>query len=134
MKKPGRTKTEFSRRLKELRTERDFTMDEMCLRYNEACGGTLNKSTLSRYENGGQEPMMTTVASLASFFGVSPNYLIGDSDQRDGSANAVPAARQLSDEEWAMVVSYRMASADDRAIVDLTLKKYAVKGAVEKMA
>lgn len=68
----------FGDRLRKLRNERGLTMDEFCEQYNARTGSRLNKSTVSRYENGTQEPMMNTVASFADFFGVSPTYFIGD--------------------------------------------------------
>jgi len=83
-------KTIFSERLRGLRCERFLSMeklsDEIRTAYPEI---RLNKSTISRYENGTQEPQMSTVAALASYFGVSPSYLIGDVDDRSCSASNI---------------------------------------------
>lgn len=83
-------KTIFSERLRGLRCERFLSMeklsDEIREKYPEI---RLNKSTISRYENGTQEPQMSTVAALASFFGVSPSYLIGDVDDRSITAQNI---------------------------------------------
>lgn len=83
-------KTIFSERLRGLRCERFLSMeklsDEIREKYPEI---RLNKSTISRYENGTQEPQMSTVAALASFFGVSPSYLIGDVDDRSIAAQNI---------------------------------------------
>ena len=79
----------FAARLKGLRAEHGLSMEELCAAFNKQSGGKLNKSTIHRYENGLQEPMLTTVAALASFFGVSPTYLIGESDDRSCMASNI---------------------------------------------
>lgn len=87
MKQTRDVPNNFGDRLKELRTERGLTMDQFCDQYNEKMGAKLNKSTVSRYENGTQEPMLTTVASFAEFFGVSPTFLIGDSNEINAASH-----------------------------------------------
>ncbi len=79
----------FSQRLRQLREERGLSMDAFCEKYNEMKGSRLSKSTVSRWENGSQEPMLSTVASLADFFGVAPTYLIGNSDDRNCTASNI---------------------------------------------
>lgn len=74
--------SEFGRRLRLLRTERGLSMDTFCQQYNAAKGQHLSKGTVSRWENATQEPMVSTVASVASFFGVSPVWMLGESDDR----------------------------------------------------
>lgn len=113
-------KTTFSERLRGLRCERFLSMDKLSEEIRKQFPEIrMNKSTISRYENGSQEPQMSTVAALASFFGVSPAYLIGDVDDRSISAaniqnsavvqgnrantlivrNGSVSQRELSDEE-----------------------------------
>lgn len=83
-------KTIFSERLRGLRCERFLSMEKLSDEIRAACPEIrLNKSTISRYENGTQEPQMSTVAALASYFGVSPSYLIGDVDDRSCSASNI---------------------------------------------
>ena len=80
----------FGERLRGLRSERGLSMDALCDRFNQTQTSIrLNKSTVSRYELGTQEPMLSTVAALAAFFKVSPVYLIGDSDDRSCSASNI---------------------------------------------
>lgn len=67
----------FSKRLKELRESNHYSMDKVIELYNEKFNGKMNKSTLSRYENGLQEPIYTVVVNLAELFGVSVDYLSG---------------------------------------------------------
>lgn len=72
----------FGKRLKELRTDNDFTMDTLCELYNDRFDGNLNKGTLSKYENGLQEPLFTTVKNLSELFNVRIEYLIGKDDNK----------------------------------------------------
>lgn len=70
----------FKDRLKELRITRGYTMDDLANIYNSRYNGRMNKSTLSRYENGLQEPMYTVANNLAEIFGVTTDYLTRDED------------------------------------------------------
>lgn len=80
MKKMGTI--EFGIRLKELRQEFGYTLDNLCEIYNQKFDGNLNKGTLSRYENSTQEPLFTTVKNLSELFSVTIEYLVGKSDER----------------------------------------------------
>lgn len=68
----------FKDSLRQLRTSRGYSMDELVKEYNNRFDAKMNKSTLSRYENGLQEPMYSTAANLAKLFGVSTDALIDD--------------------------------------------------------
>lgn len=70
----------FKKRLRELRVSQGYTLEELANMYNKRFGGKLNKGTLSRYENGLQEPLLTTVKNLAMLFAVSTDYLLGNED------------------------------------------------------
>ncbi len=76
MKKSSPDKN-FGVKLRELREELGLTIDEFCNQFNSAFNGRLNKSTVSRYENGIQEPMISTVKKLADFYAVDPSYFLG---------------------------------------------------------
>ena len=65
----------FSKRLKTLREEKALSMDSFIELYNKRYNAKMNKSTLSRYENGMQEPIYTVVINLAKFFNVSVDFL-----------------------------------------------------------
>lgn len=79
----------FGVRLRQLRSERCLTGDQLCELFNKRFGAKLNPSTISRYENFTQEPMLNTVDLLAQFFGVSPVYLMGQTDDRGCSASNI---------------------------------------------
>lgn len=65
----------FPKRLKMLRESNNMSMDRLIELYNKKYSTKMNKSTLSRYENGLQDPIYTQVVNLADFFGVSVDYI-----------------------------------------------------------
>lgn len=68
----------FGDKLRWLRTSNGYSMDELAELYNKRFDGRLNKSTLSRYENGLQDPMFTVVRNLAELFNISVDEMIDD--------------------------------------------------------
>ena len=66
----------FGENLKKLRNEHGLSMDSFCLAFNEKYDAKLNKSTVSRYENGSQEPIMSTAIKMAEFFSVDVSNLL----------------------------------------------------------
>ncbi len=83
-RKPDDNTMIFGTRLRGLRGERNYSMDEFCEAFNKSQDKIrLNRSTVSRYEKGLQEPMASTIAALAAFFRVSPVYLLGATDDRN---------------------------------------------------
>ena len=69
---------DFGKILKDLRTESGYSLESLAKTYNDRFGGRLNKSTISRYENGLQEPIITVVSNFARLFDVSSDYLLGN--------------------------------------------------------
>lgn len=67
----------FKDRLKQLRREKNLTLDEM-----EKASG-ITKSSLSKYETGQRHPRLELLQILADFFEVSVDYLIGKTDDRN---------------------------------------------------
>ena len=67
----------FAKTLKKMRENAGYSMDTFCKLFNEQYNANLNKSTVSRYENMTQEPMLSTAKNIADFFGVSPSALLG---------------------------------------------------------
>lgn len=78
----------FGRTFRQLREAAGLTVEEFCKQYNARFDGRMNKSTVSRYENSLQEPMISTVKKVAIFFSVDPSDLLGYSV----CASAAPAA------------------------------------------
>lgn len=67
----------FGRTFRQLREAAGLTVEEFCKQYNARFDGRMNKSTVSRYENSLQEPMISTVKKVAIFFSVDPSELLG---------------------------------------------------------
>ena len=65
----------FGEKLRMLRKSKSYSLDTLVDIYNDRFGGKLNKSTVSRYENGLQEPMFTVVKNFADIFNVSTDFL-----------------------------------------------------------
>lgn len=88
--------TYFGRKLREYRESSNLTVEEFCKQFNVRFDGRMNKSTVSRYENGLQEPMISTVKKIATFFSVDPSDLLGY--QSDMHSLMLPAdLKALSD-------------------------------------
>ncbi len=78
--------TDIGAKIKALRIERDLTMDllveDMKFKYPEI---SIDKSLLSRWENGQNEPTLEKAKYLSMYFNVSLDYLIGLTDVRTPS-------------------------------------------------
>lgn len=71
----------FKDRLKQLRDERDLTLELLSNQVN------ITQATLSRYENGHRKPDIDIANTLASFFNVSIDYLYGNTVIREPYKN-----------------------------------------------
>lgn len=72
----------IGKKLKQLRTERDLTLDMVVYSINQEYNIEFTKGNLSRWENGINLPSLRLAAYLAKFYGVSLDYLIGNTDVR----------------------------------------------------
>lgn len=63
-------------RIKKLRKERRLTLDQL-----EKMTG-INHASINNYELGLREPSLQRCERLAEFFNVTPQYLVGWSDER----------------------------------------------------
>lgn len=70
-------------RIRMLRKERGLSMDDLTNALNKISKSTISKSTISMWETGNREPMLSSIKLLANFFSVSPAFLIGMSDDRN---------------------------------------------------
>ena len=86
-------------RLKELRLERELTIDMMTADMNSKYPQLrLNKSMLSRWENDLNEPTLENAKYLSMYFDVSLDYLIGLTDTRTPSRLLARRKRTESNE------------------------------------
>lgn len=67
----------FSNRLTSLRKEHNLTQEDLAKLINK------KRSTISGYETEGKEPDLETICFFAEYFGVSTDYLLGHSDERN---------------------------------------------------
>lgn len=79
--------TNIGIKIKELRTERDLSMDMLVADMNRKydLSKPLNKSMVSKWENGINEPTLENAKYLSMYFDVSMDYLIGLTDTRTPS-------------------------------------------------
>lgn len=70
------------KRLKELRTERQLTMDMVVEDLNNKYDIEITRGHLSKWENNVNSPSLRLAAYLCKFYGVSLDYLLGLTDSR----------------------------------------------------
>lgn len=73
---------EFAERLKQLRSEKELSLDIVVYDLDKKYHLEITKSHLSRWENDKNDPSIRYVAYLAQYYGVSVDYLIGLTDNR----------------------------------------------------
>ena len=64
----------FSQRLRELRLDKKLSMKQLAKEINTT------DAAISNWENGVNEPKISSVISIAKFFGVTSDYLLGLED------------------------------------------------------
>lgn len=74
-------KHKFGERLRQLRKEKGISAEQLA----EIMG--INKSTISRYENGQRDPFMPFVQKIADYFNVSIDWMVGLSEIRAPDIN-----------------------------------------------
>lgn len=99
----------FSHRLKKLRKESGLSLEEFCEKFNAQFGTRLNKSTVSRYENAAQEPMVSLVKNMSVFFNVSPDYLLGTNISEPDMIAAHHDDTDWTEAEIAMIEQFKTA-------------------------
>lgn len=85
----------FGYKLRELRKRNGYSMDRLAELYNAKFDGKLNKSTISRYENGLQEPIFTVVRNFAELFSVTTDYLTGNTELPEGAVPYNPIMNKI---------------------------------------
>lgn len=87
-------------KIKELRIERDLTMEMLVADMNAKyeLDKPINKSMVSRWENGDNDPSLENAKYLSMYFDVSLDYLIGNSDIRTPS-RLLAYAKKVKGEE-----------------------------------
>lgn len=121
----------FGNRLKQLRIENNYTMDELTDLYNEKFNGKLNKGAISRYENNLQEPKFTTANNFSKLFSVSISWLMGEDvpkylNASENSKTKTQDSPSFTKEEIELVNKYRKLSHDSKmqiiGMIDIKLQ------------
>ena len=76
----------FGSKLRELRKSKELTQQELVDIVNAKYGTAINRTTISKWENGTQEASMSFVVIFADFFGVSLDYINGEEKNVPASA------------------------------------------------
>jgi transcriptional regulator with XRE-family HTH domain len=79
--------TGIGERLSELRKERGATLDDVITEINKNYETKLTRANLSRWERGENEPSLRLAKYLCLFYGVSLDYMIGLTDEKEGIYN-----------------------------------------------
>lgn len=88
----------FQNRLKQLREESNLTQLELAQKFN------ITSQTISQYERGIRTPDFNLLNSIADFFGVSVDYLLGRTDIKNYEEDTIAAhtddrTQNLSEED-----------------------------------
>lgn len=67
----------LSERLKYLRKSKKLTMEQLTDKLNEKYNSKINKSMISKWENGIGEPSLDSARILANFFETTLDYMLG---------------------------------------------------------
>lgn len=85
--------------LKQLRFEKNLSMDELCEKLNNNYNLKITKSMISRWENGQASPNNTYLSAYAKFFNIDLNYLVGLTDIRRPLEFVNPELEKLNKRE-----------------------------------
>ncbi|WP_052343847.1 helix-turn-helix domain-containing protein [Bacillus massiliigorillae] len=106
----------FGAILKNLRTSRKLSIDQLAKQINEKYQTKISKSMISRYENNLSEPKMDIVRVFADFFDASPEYIMGinqaDTEPKEKTSKAIETiaahleGKDITDEKMKDVLKY----------------------------
>lgn len=86
----------------------------------------INKNQLKRWETAGTLPNRTTLTVIAQYFGVSVEYLLGETDERAPKEKS-PAGAELSEKHQRLITAYDKSEPVIQSTVDRLLGIYTVK-------
>lgn len=97
--------TELGKILKELRLEKGLTMERLCKELNKIDHGenNFNKGKISKWENGKEEPRLSSLKILTSYFGISIDNLYVKLEDKSKMINIF---NQLDDARQTKVIDY----------------------------
>lgn len=108
--------TDFRHRFRNLRLEKHLTTERLAERLG------VSVSLINQYESGRRGPTRTRQETIAAFFGVDVDYLMGRSTIRNASSLADVSANGLSAHEIEILSAYRNAPEEIRKGIATILK------------
>ena len=96
-------------KLKELREERNLTQYQIAKAINTS------QTNIGRWEKGSNEPTSGYIVSLANFFEVSTDYLLGRSDDFGNVVIQNKKSPELTSEEKELLKNYRSLPYQEKA-------------------
>ena len=103
-------------KIKLLRKKNKWTQEQLAEKLNKEFGLKTDRVMISKWETGFQTPVVYTISCLAKIFGVSIDYLSGDSSftfAKSSEENIAAAKvalfsgdREVTDEMWQEVVNF----------------------------
>lgn len=78
----------------------------------------VSQGNVTDWKKGRSNPSRDVLSRISSYLNISIDYLLGN-ESTSGADSII-----LTPQEEELILNYRQASPDDRALVDLALKKY----------
>lgn len=103
------TSTKISARIRQLRLSAGMTQRDLAQRIN------VGNTTLSQYESGARVPSDEVKIKIASVFGVSVDYLLGASSERNSAEN-VPCSPAVAQRPVEAAIAGELSSLSDRQL------------------
>lgn len=98
----------FSQRLKSLRIENGYTQRELAKMLNVV------QVSYLRWEQGKTEPNINNICELCRIFGVTADYLLGNTDDAE-IVDPIIATETYAENEKLLITAYRKMDKDKRA-------------------
>ena len=115
---------EFKDRLKQLRTVKGMSQAELADKVN------VGASTIGAYETGDRMPGRDALRNIASFFHVSPGYMLGENDDYMFAPEYMPI---LQDDRFlTMLDNYYQLNDDGKAVARSTVAGLVASGLYNK--
>lgn len=98
-----RNSEQIGKYIKQIRQQKQMSVTDLAKKVE------INKSTLSRYENGSRKIPMEDIANFANALGVTPeNIMFEQKETKTNSIDTIAAHLdgELTDEQWEKVLSY----------------------------
>lgn len=101
----------LAKRLKELREEKKISQKAL------ASTLSISASTVACWEIETREPSLQALVDLSEYFGVTIDYLLGNSDERQVNRAEPPAREEFTQFEKKLLAVYRVAPISEQVVI-----------------